>query len=142
MSRKAVLHYIDGTIRKGYVPEDFDGKTEHVEFQELDSTEVELVELTRLKAIFFVRDFSGKPSYREQKRYGISERLGKRVFLKFKDGEVMLGYLTSELPWEKGFFISGSKNRGAGFFIKPVDQNSNNLEIFVVSKSLKDITIM
>ncbi len=113
-----------------------------MEFQELDSKDIELIELSRLKAIFFVRDFGGKPSYREQKRYGISEKLGKRVFLKFKDGEVMLGYLTSELPWDKGFFISGSKNRGAGFFIKPVDANSNNLEVFVVSTSLKDITIM
>ena len=142
MSRKAVLHYLDGTIRKGFVPDDFDGKKEHVEFQELDRKDVELIELSRLKAIFFVKGFQGRPAYREQKRYGISKRLGKRVYIKFKDGEVMLGYLTSDLPWDKGFFITGNKNRGAGFFIKPVDSNSNNLEIFVVTTALKDLTIM
>ncbi len=142
MIDKVVLHFQDGRILKGYLLGDINEESGVVEFNEIGNDDPLQINTEDLKAIFFVRDFMGNPDYKEQKRYGISEKIGKRVYIKFKDGEVMLGYLLGELPWERGFYLNGNKEKKAGFFIVPVDRQSNNIKIFVVAKAVKDITVL
>ncbi len=142
MIDKVVLHFQSGRLLKGYLLSDLDEKTWRFEFKELEADDPLTVKTEELKAVFYVRDFRGKPSYKEQKRYGISEKIGKRVYIKFLDGETMLGYLLGELPWERGFYLNGNKGEKSGFFIVPVDRQSNNIKIFVSAKAVKDLTVL
>ena len=142
MIDKVVLHFQDGRISKGYLLRDLNEESGFVEFNEIGSDDPVKVNTEELKAVFFVRDFMGNPDYKEQRRYGISEKIGRRVYIKFKDGEVMLGYLLGKLPWKKGFFLNGDKGNKTGFFIVPVDRESNNLKIFVVAEAVKDMTVL
>jgi|Deesub1362B_J571_1020462.scaffolds.fasta_scaffold00010_72 hypothetical protein len=137
---KVVLHLKNGTLVKGFL----------VQFNE-EADELRI--LTRkgyterfyiddLKAIFFVKTFEGKPKYRETKRYEEIEFKGKRIYIKFYDGESILGYLQGEFPWKKGFHLSVQNPHKKGFFIVPVDKQSNNKKIFVVISSVEDVALL
>ena len=44
--------------------------------------------------------------------------------------------------WKKGFFLSKPDKRIKGFFLIPVDSDSNNIKVFVVGSAIRDITLM
>jgi hypothetical protein len=44
------------------------------------------------------------------------------------------------VPWEKGFFLEPAK--GKGFFLIPVDDESNNAKVFVIAQSVWEVTVM
>lgn len=135
---KVILRCLDGRLVKGYI-DDFSVSDEFVAL-EYESSEKQKIRVDELKAIFFVRTFEGNKSYSEKKSFRDLVSLGKRVFVKFKDGECMTGYLEGDVPWEKGFFLETSK--GPGFFLVPVDSESNNIKVFVVASSVWDVTVM
>lgn len=142
ITNKAVLRFIDGKILKGYLKE-FSSDTDVVTLQETETNTVFTVNFDQLKAIFFVKSFEGNRDHREKKSYGITKQKGQKIFIKFTDNEDLVGFLDGPLPWKKGYFLS--KNEGAaikGFFILPVDPNSNNIKVFVVSSSVIDVTVM
>jgi hypothetical protein len=136
--QRVILRYLDGSRVRGYI-EDFT-MSEKVAFVEEGSPEKRTVGLDDLKAIFFVKTFEGNRSYSEKKTFIDTASLGKRVFVKFKDGESMTGYIEGGVPWEKGFFLEQVK--GPGFFLIPVDHDSNNMKVFVVASSVWDVTVM
>ena len=74
--------------------------------------------------------------------FGIRENIGRKVYIRFNDGESMMGYLEGDIPWEKGFYLSKPASALKGFFLVPVDVDSNNKKVFVISSSIKDITLM
>jgi len=135
---KVVLRFMDGSILKGYV-ENFASSDEVVEIKKL-SGEKEVVPVERLKAIFFVKTFEGDPEYNEKKAFHSSGIRLKRVFVKFKDGESMTGYIEGEVPWQKGFFLEEGKKKG--FFLLPTDDKSNNIKVYVVAKAVRDVTLV
>ncbi len=135
---KVVLRFIDGSTLKGYM-ENFAPSDGLVEIKKL-SGEREVVPIDRLKAIFFVRTFEGDPEYNEKKAFQGSGIRLKRVFVKFKDGESMTGYIEGDVPWQKGFFLEQSKKNG--FFLLPTDDKSNNIKVYVVAKAVKDVTLI
>jgi len=135
---KVVLRFMDGSTLKGYV-ENFTPFDDIVEIKKITG-EKEVVPIDRLKAIFFVKTFEGDPEYSERKAFSISGIRLKRVFVKFKDGEAMTGYIEGEIPWQKGFFLEqGKKN---GFLLLPTDDKSNNIKVYVVAKAVKDVTLV
>ena len=84
-----------------------------------------------LKAVFFVRDFGGDPSYHERKQFAEGERTpGRRVQVAFKDGEVLVGTTLGYNPGRPGFF-----------FI-PVDPKSNNLKVFAVAAAVTNVRFL
>lgn len=96
------------------------------------------VALSSLKAIYYVKSFEGDASHREKRVFGLMEGRGKRVMVKFKDGEVVTGFADDNLPWQKGFFLEPPHPSWKGFFLHPSDPRSNNLKIFVVISSLEE----
>mgnify|MGYP000013210618 CR=1 FL=1 len=135
---KVVLRFMDGSTLKGYV-ENFTPFDDIVEIKKITG-EKEVIPIDRLKAIFFVKTFEGDPEYSEKKAFSISGIRLKRVFVKFKDGEAMTGYIEGEIPWQKGFFLEeGKKN---GFLLLPTDDKSNNIKVYVVAKAVKDVTLV
>jgi len=136
--QKVVLRFIDGRIVKGLLDE-FSPKDDSLLIGE-ESGAAQRFGMDELKAIFFVRTFEGDRTRAEKKSFKKEKPPGKRVFVKFKDGESMVGYVEGEVPWEKGFFLEPAK--GKGFFLIPVDDASNNTKVFVIAQSVWEVTVM
>ncbi len=138
---KSVIRYNNGTIIKGYL-KDFSPDQSEITLIVATTNRTLTVNIDELKAIFFVKSFEGDKEHKEIKTYGISKPSGQRVFIKFKDDESMVGFLEGNVPWDRGFFLS-SKDKGIkGFFLLPVDLDSNNKKVFVVKSSVRDVTVV
>ncbi|MGE5789814.1 MAG: DUF6982 domain-containing protein [Syntrophaceae bacterium] len=120
---KVVVRYADGKVVKGYTQDFFPNKDRfHLQPQQKSSgQDTQQILIKDLKAIFFVKDFGGNPAYDERRQFGDGDRpQGRKMEILFKDGEQIVG---STLGYEP--------NR-PGFFIQPVDGQSNNMRVFVV----------
>jgi hypothetical protein len=133
--QKVVLRFVDGKILKGYI-EHFSPSDDNISVVD-DSSKNHLVRVNDLKAIFFVRTFEGDRTYSDKKSFTRAAPAGKKVFVRFYDGESMMGHIEGQVPWEKGFFLEAKKG---GFFLIPVDKQSNNIKVFVVANSVQDVT--
>ena len=124
---KVVLRYTNGKVIKGFT-QNFSPTRKDFHFLPVDnkegSAEPIKISLNELKAIFFVRDFTGNALYNELKDFNGERPSGRKVEVKFLDGEVMVG---STLCYES--------NR-SGFFIFPADPKSNNLKAFIVNSAV------
>ena len=131
---KVVAHFADGRLLKGYT-HDFTPARDmfHMTSQlEDDFGTTYEVNVTELKAIFFVKTLSGNIGYKEKKRYedvDASRLRGMRIRVEFVDGEVI-----------RGISLGYSKSK-KGFFVIPVDPESNNERIYVVAASVRDVKI-
>ena len=125
---KIVARYRDGRVRKGYTENFFPDKPKfHLRpLDAADPGKSEEVTLGELKAVFFVRDFSGDRVYKERKTLMEGEKTqGRVVEVTFVDGEMLVGTTMGYDP------------RRPGYFIFPIDPKSNNLKIFVVSAAVR-----
>jgi hypothetical protein len=139
---KSVMRFRDGRMLKGYV-KDFSPDRDDVIFDEAGTGRMHAISLEEMKAVFFVKSFEGDYGYREKKSYGIRRPVGNRAFVRFKDGEHLVGFLEGKVPWQKGFFLSGREDVARkGFFLLPVDEGANNIKVFVVSSSVDDVTVV
>jgi hypothetical protein len=63
---------------------------------------------------------------------------GKRIMVRFKDGEILCGFIEGELPWKDGFLTSPDPSL-KGFFMQPADPEGNNTKVFVVTTAVEDV---
>jgi small nuclear ribonucleoprotein (snRNP)-like protein len=138
---RVVLRLSNGNVLKGYL-NGFSPKADEVVLSDAATSETHRVAVAGMKAIFFVRSFEGDRKHREKKTYGPTKARGNRVYIKFKDGESLVGFLDGDVPWEKGFFLSRSGSDGKGFFLLPVDEDANNRKVFVIASSVADVTVV
>jgi hypothetical protein len=125
-----VVRYLDGRIVKGFT-QNFspDKDSFHLFANPSLSGSAKEVLMKELKALFFVREFAGDSKYEERKKYAPGENpSGRKVEVRFKDGEVMAG---SSLAFDR---------RRKGFFLFPADPKGNNLKIFVVFATVETIS--
>jgi len=125
--RKVVLRYADGRVLKGTTLDFAPAKSSFHLFPVGNApggTGIE-VRIGELKAVFFVRDFAGKPEYKERKEFADRRPLGRKVEVTFADGETLVGYTVSYDPQRPGFVLF------------PADPDSNNLSAFVVFSSVR-----
>ena len=126
MQFQVVVHYADGRLLKGHATDFFPNKdTFHI--TEKGSGETREIKVADLKGVFFVKTFEGNPTRHERKdmeRVG----MGKRIQVKFKDGEVLIGYTTGYSPERPGFFVF------------PSDPESNNEKVFVVTTATTNVS--
>ena len=131
---RIVAHFKNGHLRKGYthyfnpVKETF-----HITSElEQDKGKIYEVVCSDLKAIFFVKTLAGNVNYKEKKRFDeveTSNLRGIKIKIEFNDGEVMCG-----------ISLGYSKNR-KGFFIIPVDPQSNNERVYVIANAVRDVKL-
>ena len=130
---KAVLHYIDGRIVKGYA-QSFDPQSLSLYFKESEEVpSAKLVEIEKegLKGIFFVKTFDGDPCCSERKKFVETDRVeGRRIEITFVDGEKLEG------------FIIGDHRQRPGFFLFPPDLENNTIGIFVLSAAVRDLRFL
>lgn len=132
MKNLIVARFKEGKLRKGYTL-DFSPTKEmfHIISEaEEDKGTTHEVRVEELKAIFFVKKLGGNKEYREKKKFeevDSSHLRGKMIKVEFEDGEVI-----------RGKTMVYSPNR-QGFFVFPVDPESNNERIYVVTSAVRDV---
>ena len=133
IQNKVVARYQDGRMMKGSTSDFMPNKEVfHVVPAEasLGSKPVD-VSVKDLKAVFFVKDFTGNARYRERKDFdGTKPVAGRKIKVVFKDGEVMTGTTQGYQPGRPGFFIV------------PADPQSNIERFFVVSAATREIAFV
>jgi len=137
-NQRVILRFVDGKMLKGFI-RDLKIAEEYL-YLEDESNHQHKVRLKELKAIFFVRKFEGERNHLEKKSFTGTRPGSKRVFVKFKDGETIMGNMEGDIPWEKGFFLESMKEKA--FTIVPVDEDSNNTKILVVTTSVQDVAMI
>lgn len=129
-ANKVVVHYKNGKILKGTTADFLPKKSLfHLNVGGIQSGDVREVFVNDLKAIFFVKDFSGDKQYTEIKGFGNLPGSGKRVKATFADGESVVGYT---------HIINFGQ---PGFFLVPTDPKGNNERIYTVFSSLTRLEI-
>lgn len=127
---KVVARYLNGTLIKGFT-QDFSPNKDRFHVTQPDKPAAGTTEVfvSRLKAVFVVRDFQGNPEYHERKSFIKGESVsGLKLELTFADGEVMAGSA-----------LLGYDPKRRGNFLIPADQKSNNARVFAVSSAVKSV---
>ena len=130
-----VARYRDGRVVKG-VTHDFgtQKKAFHVVSVEEEKGKgggkVAEIFLSDLKAVFFVKSLKGTINHPPGKEF-LEERRNPvgsvKVKITFVDGEILIGTTHG---------YSAERN---GFFVVPLEDETNNLRIFVISSAIKQI---
>jgi hypothetical protein len=90
-----------------------------------------LVHVKDLKAIFFVKDFAGRPDYTPTNEFaGGRSPAGRKIRVVFADGEVIVGTTQGYQPGRPGFFMV------------PADQDVNIERCYVVTAATSDVTLL
>jgi len=137
-NQKVILRFIDGKMLKGYI-RDLKIAEEYLYLEDESSHQLK-VRLKELKAIFYVKKFEGERGHQEKKDFAGIRQGTKRVLVKFKDGETIMGNMEGAIPWQKGFFLESMKEKA--FTIIPVDEAGNNTRILVVTTAVKDVAMI
>ncbi|MDH3879468.1 MAG: hypothetical protein OET18_16630 [Desulfobacterales bacterium] len=123
-TNKVVVRFKDGSIMKGKTNDFFPNKTSfHLETL---NGETKTIDVEQLKAFFWVKDFEGNKNYDEDYEDEIAGT-GRKIIVKFSDGESIIGYTLGYSPDRQGFFMT------------PADVKSNNQRIFVVKSASEKI---
>jgi len=125
---KVAIRYKDGRVLKGRTHDFMPGKPLfHLHTDE--SPQAIDVKTEDLKAVFFVKDFEGRPEYSEVKIF--PEKLptskGRKIAVLFTDGELLTGFTLAYDP------------KRPGFFMLPADDMSNNDRVYVVTSAVKEV---
>jgi hypothetical protein len=124
--QRVVARFRTGHVVRGYT-NDFHPSKPHLHLTPEDRTgEAMFVSLAQLKAVYFVRDFTGDPSRVDRNDFQDAGH-GRKVEVAFEDGEVLLGTTLSYRP------------DGSGFFVQPADAGSNNMRVFVLPGATKHV---
>ncbi len=128
MQEKVVAHYKNGKTQRGYT---HDFKPEVDNFHLLPSEgggNPTPIRLDELKALFYVKDYgSMRRQVDRAKRFGAGGNQGQRTIVEFRDGEKIWG------------FTEEYSANSLGFYFVPADPQENNMRIFIVNSSVKQI---
>ncbi|NJD61787.1 MAG: hypothetical protein FIA93_03610 [Deltaproteobacteria bacterium] len=132
MQNRIVVRYQDGRLLKGITTDFIAGKEAfHVTETASPSAKPVEVQVSKLKAVFFVKDLLGNAHHKERLDFDPSKPApGRKIFVQFKDGERIVG------------LTQGYKPGRDGFFLVPADPLSNNERIYVVTSSTQEIKFL
>ncbi len=126
---RVVARFADGRVLKGTTQDFFPNRPSFHLVPQEGGKPLE-VRCKELKAVFIVKDFAGDPARQDVR--GFVERpgqapQGKKLAVRFRDGELLCGYSMSYLPDRSGFFML------------PADTGCNNLRVYVVTAAAAEI---
>ena len=126
-ANKVVIHFKDGTIKKGNTS-DFLPNKKSFHLTILDGS-IEAIDVETIKALFFVKDHEGDKDHKREYKDEIPGG-GKKVEVSFHDGETIIGYVLGYSPERQGFIMT------------PADLSGNNERIFVVRTAIKEVKFL
>ena len=127
--QKVIARFRDGHLVRGYTADFHPSKPQLHLSAEPHSSDTLFLQLSQLKALFFVRDFKGDEMRVDRQEFGTAPQ-GRKVAVTFNDGETLLG---STL---------GYRGDGNGFFVHPADPRSNNLRVFVAPGATQQVRFL
>jgi hypothetical protein len=135
LKKKAVAKYQNGDIIKGWVEEFKPERESFILFPLIEYSEVERIEIkySSLKAIFFVKDFTGDKDYKKIRTFNVDLKITpnqRKLIVNFLDGEHLYGTSHSYGRYK------------VGFFVYPIDTKDNSERIFVVHKAIESVRLM
>jgi len=124
VTNKVVVKFKDKNVLKGKTNNFFPNKSSfHLELVSGERIEIHIEEL---KALFFVKSYEGDKQH--EKNYGDQvPGGGRKIKVKFSDGETIVGFTTGYSP------------ERAGFYMVPADLKGNNERIFVVASATEAV---
>ena len=126
-TNKVVIKFKDNTIQKGKTSDFFPNKS-NFHLEEMSGEIVE-INVEKLKAVFFVKDFKGDKSRKDTYKDEIAGG-GRKIKVKFFDGETVIGYTLGYSPDRQGFYMT------------PADLKGNNERIFVVKSATEKVEFL
>jgi hypothetical protein len=126
---RVVVRYMDGRLLKGF-NHDFTPLRGHIQVSPAPDAPLATritTPLAHLKAIFFVRDFDGSPAFTLSRMAGTPSVAGRRIVVTFLDGEALEG-------WTLNYTTDGP-----GFFVSPMESDSNNERVFVIGGAVRHV---
>ncbi len=123
-----VARYVDGRMVRGMTNDFRPGRTFFHVLAEDARTPVR-VTVDELKAIFYVKTLFGDHTHVGTNTFRHRQGYGRKVWVRFKDGERLAGWATSYTP-EKG-----------GFFLFPTDASSNAERAFIVNHAVAEVRL-
>jgi hypothetical protein len=127
---KVIARYLTGRMVKGTTADFLPAKERfHLSAAgELANAKPLEVLVSDLKALFFVKDYSGDSKHVEGNSFDPAHPpAGRKVKVTFKDGEVLVGTTQGYQPGRQGFFLV------------PADLSSNIERCYVVSAAASEI---
>lgn len=124
-ANKVVVKFKDKRLLKGKTSDFFPNKGQfHLE---VTTGEMMGVRVEDLKAVFFVKDYAGD---KERKKVYLDDitGTGRKMQVKFSDGETVIGFTLGYSPERQGFYLT------------PADKGGNNIRIFVVKSATDKIS--
>ena len=123
---RAVAHMRDGTLIRGRT-DDFRPGCEVFTVSTMPDRGKVRVPVSELKAVFFVRSFTGDPNHVQSNVFEDGTRVGRRVWVVFADGEELAGRVLS------------TKSNHDGFFLFPSDPGSNLERAWIVMSNTRKV---
>jgi hypothetical protein len=128
-SNRVVARLLNGGVVKG-TTQDFFPNRPVFHIQPADGGPRVEVRTRQLKAVFFVKNLRGDCARRDIRGFldapGETAR-GKKLAVRFRDGELLCGHSLAYSPDREGFFLF------------PSDADTNNLRVYVVTASAAEI---
>ena len=128
-SNHVVAHFANGRLLKG-ATQDFNPNRLSFHLVPADGSPAVEILCRNMKALFFVKNFRGNAA-RPDESSGFAGKgpntQGKKIAVRFKDGELLFGYSLTYVPGREGFFMS------------PADADTNNLRVYVVNASTDEV---
>ena len=124
-----VAHFMDGKLLKGTTQDFFPNRSTFHMIPAGGGQAIQ-VDCMLLKAVFFVKTLQGNPRRASIPGFIAAPAAtahGKKIAVRFKDGELLCGYTLSYQPDREGFFLF------------PADPESNNIRIYVLAVAALEI---
>jgi hypothetical protein len=99
-----VARHLDGTIVRG-TTRDFQPGRNQFRVKTEEATELVRVDANDLKAVFYVKSLFGDHTHEETKSFKFKHGVGRKIWVKFRDGEEISGWTVGYTPAKPGFFI-------------------------------------
>ena len=126
-TEKIVVHFNNGRVKKG-TTDNFDDLRNTFRMITLEGKH-EVIYISELKSVFFVKDFEGNKHFTYDYRDKFSST-GKKVKIEYHDGEIIIGSAINYSSLREGFTLI------------PADPDGNNFRIFVVKAAVKHVQFL
>jgi hypothetical protein len=127
VGRMVVARFRDGRMVKGTTRDFLPNRPLfHVYVDGDEKARALEVTMDSLKAVFFVKDYTGESVRRDDYDFARAQGYGRKARVTFHDGEEISGFTTGYNP------------KAQGFFLIPADQRSNNARIYVLNQAIRE----
>jgi hypothetical protein len=126
---RVVARFSDGKVMKG-TTQDFFPNRPSFHLLPADGSDAVDIRCNQLKALFFVKSFEGDAARKDVRGFVTAPAettQGKKIAVRFKDGELLCGYSLSYTPDREGFFVF------------PSDVGHNNLRAYVLTAATSEV---